>query len=100
MDIFSGEEKKMNIRFHEVGKEIIFKQNLMILTVDGKEYKFNLNEVSEPLLNANKTEREFYKIDQDGYGIHWMLIDEDLSIDGLLGIRHYSPYEIKKEKVT
>ena len=23
-----------------------------------------------------------------GYGIHWPLIDEDLSIDGLLGIVH------------
>ncbi|MDP2982675.1 MAG: DUF2442 domain-containing protein [Candidatus Latescibacter sp.] len=30
----------------------------------------------------------FYKIQPSGYGIHWPLIDEDIAIDGLLGIVH------------
>jgi hypothetical protein len=98
MDLFSEKEKDMTTIFHEVGKEIRFEQGEMILTIDKKEYKFGLNKISEPLLNANKTEREFYKIDLDGYGIHWPLIDEDLSIDGLLGIKHPSPYERKEQK--
>jgi len=29
-----------------------------------------------------------YEISPSGYGIHWPLIDEDLSIDGLLGVKH------------
>ncbi|NOZ61085.1 MAG: DUF2442 domain-containing protein [Calditrichaeota bacterium] len=33
-----------------------------------------------------------------GYGLHWFLLDEDLSIDELLGIKH-APSQ-KKEIVT
>jgi len=29
-----------------------------------------------------------HEISPSGYGIYWPLIDEDLSIDGLLGIVH------------
>ncbi|MCF6158838.1 MAG: DUF2442 domain-containing protein [wastewater metagenome] len=31
-----------------------------------------------------------YSFSASGYGIHWPLLDEDLSIDGLLGVRHKS----------
>jgi hypothetical protein len=47
------------------------------------------------LANASETERKKYEISPSGYGIHWPLIDEDLSIDGLLGIQHSLP-NIKK----
>jgi len=30
-----------------------------------------------------------------GYGIHWPDIDEDLSIDGLIGIKHSFPIPAK-----
>jgi len=36
------------------------------------------------LLNASDIERETFKISPFGYGIHWPLLDEDMSIDGLL----------------
>ena len=29
-----------------------------------------------------------FEFGDTGYGIHWPLIDEDISIDGLLGIEH------------
>ncbi|RYX81481.1 DUF2442 domain-containing protein, partial [bacterium] len=29
-------------------------------------------------------EREMYRISSSGYGIHWPLIDEDLSVNGIL----------------
>jgi len=29
-----------------------------------------------------------YEFSPSGYGIHWPLIDEDISMDGLLGIAH------------
>lgn len=36
------------------------------------------------LLNARAAEREKYELLGDGEGIHWPLIDDDLSVSGLL----------------
>ena len=47
-----------------------------------------LSEISLALRKASVEERNMYEISPSGYGIHWPLIDEDLSIDGLLGIVH------------
>jgi hypothetical protein len=52
--------------------------------VDGQTYDFPLVEISQKLANANEKERTAYQISPSGYGIHWPLIDEDLSINGLL----------------
>lgn len=56
----------------------------MILKVDNKQYIFKLKDISKKLHNANKKEREAYNVICSGYGISWPLIDEDLSIDGLI----------------
>ena len=40
------------------------------------------------------TKKNLFEISPSGYGIHWPLLDEDLSIDGLLGVVHRP----KKEK--
>ncbi|MBW2657327.1 MAG: DUF2442 domain-containing protein, partial [Deltaproteobacteria bacterium] len=37
---------------------------------------------------ASEEERNNFEISLSGYGIHWPLLDEDISIDGLLGIVH------------
>jgi len=76
----------MNKR-HEV-KKVSFENNHMRLEVDGKEYVFDLRDVSSRLLEASMEERMRFEISPSGYGIHWPLIDEDLSIDGLLGVGH------------
>ena len=55
--------------------------------------KFNFPERKNP--NASDIERKIYEISPSGYGIHWPLLDEDLSIDGLLGIKH-TPQKIKE----
>ncbi len=60
----------------------------MILTVDDQTFKFKLNDISPVLLKSSLEIRNKYEISPSGYGIHWPLIDEDLSIDGLLGITH------------
>ena len=52
------------------------------------EYKFLLAEISERLAKATPEKRGKYEISPAGYGIHWPLIDEDLSIDGLITIKH------------
>ncbi len=60
----------------------------MILIIEGQERTFKLNEISSALKKASEKERNAYKISPSGYGIHWPLLDEDMSIDGLLGIGH------------
>ena len=45
---------------------------------------FNLKDISLKLLNATKEERNQFEISPANYGIHWPLIDEDLSIKGLI----------------
>ncbi len=72
---------------HKIEKVSFVKEKL-ILRVDGKEYSFPLADVSKRLVNASRAEREKYEISPSGYGIHWPLIDEDLSIDGLIGTKH------------
>jgi hypothetical protein len=72
---------------HEV-ESVDFVENELVLTVDGNTYRFEVSAISERLAKATQAEREVYRISPSGYGIHWPLLDEDLSIDGLLGIKH------------
>ena len=65
-----------------------FEGNMMILTIDGKEKRFLVSDISSALQQASEQERNIFEISPSGYGIHWPLLDEDLSIDGLLGIVH------------
>ena len=74
-------------KIHDI-QGITFSGEEMILKVDDGEYRFSLADVSKPLAEATATERETYELSPSGYGIHWPLIDEDLSIDGLLGLGH------------
>ncbi|RME01849.1 MAG: DUF2442 domain-containing protein [Calditrichaeota bacterium] len=67
----------------------------MSLKVDNKEYTFPLEKISKKLLNASPSERKIFEISPSGYGIHWPVLDEDLSIDGLLGIQHVPPQKKK-----
>ena len=74
-------------KYHDVQK-VLFQEDTMVLTVDGKEYSFPLSAISKRLQSASRHERENFEISPSGYGIHWPLLDEDLSIDGLLDIKH------------
>ena len=74
-------------KHHHIG-QIVFKENTMKIEIDGMEREYDLSKISKPLLRASETERVIYEISPSGYGIHWTLIDEDLSVDGLLGIVH------------
>jgi len=65
-------------------ERINFINDLMKMNINGKNYDFNLNQVSLKLLNASEIERNFFKISPSGYGVHWSLIDEDLAIDALI----------------
>jgi hypothetical protein len=69
-------------KFHNI-EELKFYNDSMLLKVDGKEANFNLKDISNRLFNATLEQRNKFEFSPSGYGIHWELIDEDLSIDGL-----------------
>ena len=81
-------------KFHTI-KSIDFEDNTLIFEIDNKTHKFDLSKHSSKLLNPSKIQRDNYEISPSGYGIHWPMIDEDLSIDGLLGIKHSVPSDKK-----
>lgn len=68
---------------HAVEK-IHFSQNHLHLVVDGEAHEYELRKISRRLAGASNVQRETFRVSGVGYGIHWPLIDEDLSIDGLL----------------
>ncbi len=73
--------------YHDI-KNLHFRGEYMILAIDGEEKKFRIKEILFALEKASDSERYTYEISPSGYGIHWPLIDEDISVDGLLGIAH------------
>jgi len=83
---FKGEDRNMK-PYHDV-KGIQFIKDQLVLKIDGKERAYNLKVISTALLGASDIERITFEISPSGYGIHWPLIDEDLSVDGLLGVVH------------
>lgn len=78
-------------RAHEV-KILAIDGPRMQLRVDGKEYAIDLNVQSRRLAQATQQQREKVEVSPTGYGLHWPELDEDLSIDGLLGIKHHAPF--------
>jgi hypothetical protein len=63
---------------------IQFEGNELIIVKNGQRKVVDLKVVSSKLLDASEGERNLYRISLSGYGIHWPLIDEDLSIEKLL----------------
>ena len=75
----------MSTEFYNI-QELEFRVNRMFITIDSQQYIFNLTDISKRLTNASEIERKRFEISPSGYGIHWPLIDEDLSVPGLLKI--------------
>lgn len=74
-------------KFHTI-QSLQFSNGEMSIKIDDKSYTFDLQIISKKLYRADRRERENYIISPAGYGISWPTLDEDLSIDGLLGIKH------------
>ncbi|MGB8489453.1 MAG: DUF2442 domain-containing protein [Bacteroidales bacterium] len=64
--------------------ELRFEDDYLIIVVDNQTIKVKLSKISEKLAKASDHERNEFTISPSGYGIHWSLLDEDLSINGLL----------------
>jgi hypothetical protein len=71
------------IATHKI-EAISFEQDQICLNVDGQLIKLPLSKVSKKLELASNIQRNLYTISPSGYGIHWPLLDEDLSVDSLL----------------
>ena len=79
---------------HEV-KSVIIEKGTLTAIIDGSNIQRNLKDISDLLEAATVEEQNTFQISPSGYGIHWPLIDEDISIDGLLGIEHH-PHSNRK----
>ena len=79
---------------HEV-QNISLSGTVLTLCVDGKRYRIDITGQSERLARATQQQRQNFELSPSGYGIHWPDIDEDLSIDGLIGARHTSAAFVK-----
>lgn len=75
--------------------DLHFQGDWLVLTIDGEEKKFLVQGISPLLAGASEEERNTFEISPSGYGIHWPSLDEDLSIDGLLGIVHIPDFHKK-----
>jgi hypothetical protein len=64
--------------------DVRFENDYLILLVDNQLIKLKLADISNKLAHATDRERNSYSITPSCYGIHWNLLDEDLSINGLL----------------
>ncbi|MFZ3208810.1 MAG: DUF2442 domain-containing protein [Geobacteraceae bacterium] len=83
-------------KYHDIG-EIKFNRGFLEATIDGATKRFQLKDISPLLEKASEIERKTFEVSPSGYGIHWPLLDEDISIDGLLGIIH-AP--VRKRKIA
>ena len=77
---------------HEVGG-VSFRGTTMFLRVDGRDYEVDISSQSQRLASATPTQRQNFVVSPTGYGIHWPDLDEDLSVDGLIGVKHRPPSE-------
>jgi len=82
-------------KFHNVS-EIEFLDNSLLVMIDGKKYSFPLSKISKRLESAEELQRRTFEISISGYGIHWPLVDEDLSIEGLLKTANASGRELAR----
>ena len=72
----------MSISYHI--SDINFVDDKMILSIDERQIIVPIASVSKRLLAASQLERTIYRISPSGYGVHWPLVDEDISINELL----------------
>lgn len=71
-------------RAHTV-EQVALAGKILRLRVDGTDYEIDVTAHSERLANATEGQRARLVVSPSGYGIHWPDVDEDLSIDGLIG---------------
>ncbi len=72
-------------------QHVAIEGTILRLRVDGKDYGIDITKASKRLANATLQQRANVQVSPAGYGLHWPEVDEDLSVDGLIGIKHPCP---------
>lgn len=75
------------VKQHVSASDVRISEGLLHFAVDGNKYAVRLAEISEKLKTATDAELNLFQISPSGYGIHWPLIDEDISFKGLIADR-------------
>jgi hypothetical protein len=57
----------------------------LVIRLADREVRIPWQQCSPILANATAEQRRRAELSPGGYGIHWPLLDEDLSIGGLVG---------------
>ena len=65
-------------------KVISAEEERLVLEIDGKTVSADWRALSSRLAEAPEVARKTIEVSPAGYGLHWPLVDEDLSIDGIL----------------
>jgi len=84
---WASKEVEVMKPYHDI-KNVHFSDEYLVLTIDGEEKRIRIKDISNVLDRASEKEKNTFEISPSGYGIHWPLIDEDIAVDGLLGIVH------------
>ena len=74
-------------QYHRI-EDVRIENGVLALVADGQPIRTPLAEISPSLAGASQEEARTFEVSPSGYGIHWPLLDEDVSIDGLLGLVH------------
>ena len=82
------------IKHHELS-DVKICGGILSLVVDGSRLSRDLRDLSPVLRRASDEDLQVFELSPSGYGINWPRIDEDISIDGLLGITH-APDQIRR----
>ena len=74
--------------------DVVISKNHFTLTLkDGRMFKVPFS-AHRLLADATESERKQFEIFGNGVGIHWPLVDEDLSVSGL--VRDFGDMELKR----
>ena len=65
-------------------ESIQFTKEKLLIKIDNIIHQLDLKVISNKLLKASEEERSNYIISPSNYGIHWPMIDEDISLNILL----------------
>lgn len=65
-------------------ESIEFTKETLLIKIDNIMHQLDLKVISNKLLKASEEERNNYIISPSNYGIHWPMIDEDISLNSLL----------------
>ena len=69
---------------HVIARRIEATPTALVIVFEDRETRIPWENCSAKLATANVNQRQTAELSPGGYGIHWPLIDEDLSIAGLL----------------